>query len=173
MLWFQKATLIIGSIVAVLLQIFLAPHIAIGYGIPNFPVVLCIVVAIMNPRYYNCLLPFAMGLAFDVVSGGPLGAMAFSLTAFSEAAAWFYERMNNDTLFIAIINLALGLLLIEICYGVFLLLFGYGSNPIEAFAFRVLPCFLYDLVLAVILYLIINRFFKEDVTSQPMIKHLS
>lgn len=173
MLWYQRATMVVGAVVAVLLQVLLAPHIAIGYGIPSFPVVLCIVAAIMNPRFYSCLLPFAMGLAFDLVSGGPLGAMAFSLTAFSMGAAWFYERVNNDTVFMAVVNLAIGLLLVELCYGIFLLFFGYGTNPFEAFALRILPCFLYDLVLAVALYLIINRFFREDTTSQPMIKQLS
>ncbi len=163
----------VGAVAAVLLQVFLAPHIAIGSGVPAFPVVMCIVAAIMEPRFYGCVLPFALGLAFDLVSGGPLGAMAFSLTAFSVGAAWFYERMANDTVFMAVVNLAIGLLLIEMCYGVFLLLFGYGTNPFEAFALRTLPCFLYDLVLAVVLYLVINRFFRDDTTSQPMIKQLS
>lgn len=163
----------VGAVAAVLLQVFLAPHIAIGSGVPAFPVVMCIVTAIMEPRFYSCVLPFALGLAFDLVSGGPLGAMAFSLTTFSVGAAWFYERVANDTVFMAVVNLAIGLLLIEMCYGVFLLLFGYGTNPFEAFALRTLPCFLYDLVLAVVLYLVINRFFRDDTTSQPMIKQLS
>lgn len=173
MLWYQKATIVMGAVAAVLLQVFLAPHIAIGYALPNFMVVFCIVVAIMNPRFYHCLLPFVLGLVYDIVSGGPMGAMAFSLTAFSTVAAWFFERINNDTVFMAMINLAVGLLLIELCYGVFLLLFGYGTNPIEVMVLHVFPCFLYDLVLAIVLYLIASRFFKEDTTSQPMIKQLS
>lgn len=173
MLWYQRATIAIAAVVAVLLQVFLAPHLAIGYALPNFLVILCIVVAIRNPRFYSYLLPFILGLVFDVVSGGPIGAMAFSLTAFSAGAAWFYERANNDTVFMAVFNLAVGLLLIELCYGVFLLIFGYGSNPLEALWFRILPCFLYDLVLSVILFLIVSRIFKNDETSQPMINQLS
>lgn len=173
MLPFERMVITLAAVGAVLLQIFLAPHISIGYGIPNFPVVLCIVVAILKPRYYSSFLPFILGLIYDFVSGGPLGAMAFSLTAFSTAAAWFYQRSNNDTIFMAIINLALGLLLIEVCYGVFMLCFSSGVSPIDALLYLVLPCFMYDLVISIVVYLIIVRFFRSDVTSQPMIDHLS
>ncbi len=127
----------------------------------------------MDSRHYNCLLPFILGLIYDVISGGPIGAMAFSLTAFSVGSAWFYERVDNDTVFMALLTIVVGLLLVECSYGIFLLLFGYGTNPFEAFAFRTLPCFLYDLVLSVVVYLIVNRFFRSDETSQPMISHLS
>lgn len=169
----ERMIIAVVAVASLLLQVLLAPHIAIGFAIPNFPLVVCLVVAILKPRYYSSILPFLLGLAYDFISGGPIGAMAFSLTAFSTAAAWFYERSNNDTVFMAIANLALGLFLVEVCYGVFLMCFNAGTDPIGAFAYRIFPCFVYDLVIAVIAYVVFVRFFQHDVTSQPMIDHLS
>lgn len=163
----------IVAVLSVLLQVLLAPHIAIGFGMPNFPVIVCIVVAIMKPRYYGSVLPFAMGLIYDFISGGPVGAMAFSLTAFSAAAAWFYQRSNNDTIFMAIINLAVGLLLIEVSYGIILFCFNIGTDLLSVFLYRIFPCFIYDLIISLVAYLVVVRFFMSDVTSQPMIDHLS
>lgn len=164
---------IICSVVVVLLQILIAPHVAIGSAIPNFIVVLCVVVAVMNSRNFNCLLPFVLGLIYDIISGGPIGAMAFCLTALSVATAWFHDRIDNDTVFMGLLNLCVGIFLVELAYGIFLLIFGYRMDPVDGFVFRVVPCFVYDLVLAVIVYLVVNRFFKRDETSQPMIRHLS
>lgn len=173
MAWYQRASIIVASIIAVVLQIFLAPHMTIANGVPNFPVVLCMVLAILNPRFYSYFLPFVLGLVYDIVSGGPIGAMAFSLTACSALAAWFFARMNNDTIFMALANLAVGILVVEMCYGVILLISGYGTNPFDAFAFRTLPCFVYDLVLALLVYLVVSRIFRDDSTSQPQISNLS
>ena len=89
-----------------------------------------------------------------------MGAMAFSLTLFSYLLARFAEHAGNDSLFMTLAFLALGLLLVELSYGVFLLLAGYNANLFEALAYRVVPCFLYDLVVGIVLYLVLGRFMQ-------------
>ena len=114
--------------------------------------------AIIRAGEYNPVLPFVLGLFFDLFTGGPVGAMAFSLTLFSVVAARVFDTMNNDTLFMPALVLGIGTLLVELSYGMFLLLFGYPAGLFEAIAYRVFPCFVYDLVIGLLLYPLAKRF---------------
>ena len=158
----ERVIMVIGALVAVVLQIFVAPHIVVLGGMPNFVVVWTVLVAVMRPSRFGPVLPFVLGLVYDLFSGGPVGAMAFSLTAFSMGAALFLGHMNNDTKFMSIVALALGLVLTELSYGVFLLLFGFNAGLIEAIAYRVAPCFVYDLLVGLALSPLAERFLKTN-----------
>ena len=158
----ERVIMVIGALVAVVLQIFVASHIVVLGGMPNFVVVWTVLVAVMRPSRFGPVLPFVLGLVYDLFSGGPVGAMAFSLTAFSMGAALFLDRMNNDTKFMSVVALALGLVLTELSYGVFLLLFGFNAGLIEAIAYRVAPCFVYDLLVGLALSPLAERFLKTN-----------
>ena len=140
----DRIALVVGAVLAVFLQVALAPYIAIGPAMPNFIVIFAVIAAVSRPHVFGALLPFAMGLAFDLISGGPVGAMAFSLTAFSYLVARLFASLENDTLFMPLAMMALGLFLVELAYGIFLMLFGYNAGLFEALAYRVVPCFIYD-----------------------------
>ena len=168
----DRIAVLVGAALAVLLQIALAPYIAIGPAMPNFIVVFTILVAVSRPHAYGAVLPFVLGLLFDLFSGGPVGAMAFVLTAFSFLIARLYSSLENDTLFMPLAMMALGLLLVELAYGLFLMMFGYSAGLFEALAYRVAPCFAYDLVIAVILYLFTSRFLRQSGTAHHNITQL-
>ena len=172
MITFERIVAIAGAIIAVLLQVFLAPHIPIGYAAPNFLVAYCLALAIVRADANGPVMPFVLGLLYDLMSGGPVGAMAFTLTAFSMAASWVYQRANNDTKFMAIAVLLAGVLLVELAYGTFCLLFGYAAGFFEAFVYRVLPCFAYDAVLSLAIYLVMARFLKREAPLQSEIRQL-
>lgn len=158
----DRAIVIAGAVVAVLLQVVLAPYISIGFAVPDFIAVFALLVAVTRPHSFGAVLPFVLGLACDLLTGGPLGVMAFSLTAFSFLTARLLSVLDNDTLFMPLALLALGLLLVELSYGMFLLLFGYNAGIAGVLAYRIVPCFAYDLVLAVVLYPLAARFFKQS-----------
>ena len=157
----DRIALIVGAVLAVFLQIALAPYIAIGSAMPNFIVIFAVIAAVSRPHTYGALLPFVLGLVFDFAAGGPVGAMAFSLTAFSCLISRIYASLENDTLFMPLAIMVLGLFLVELSYGVFLMLFGYNAGLFEALAYRVIPCFVYDLVLGVVMYLFLSRFLRQ------------
>ena len=46
----------------------------------------------------------------------------------------------------------------------FLTLFGYNAGLVDALVYRIVPCFVYDAMLAVILYLFTTRFFRPAST---------
>ena len=168
----DRMIIVAGAVVATLLQVLLAPHITIGYAVPNFMAAFCLALAIVRADAFGPVLPFVLGLLFDLMSGCPVGSMAFSLTAFSMVVAWTFQRANNDTVFMAIAVLLAGVLLVELAYGMFFLLFGYAASFIEALAYRIFPCFLYDAVLALLLYFLVARLLRREAPLQSEIRQL-
>jgi rod shape-determining protein MreD len=61
-----------------LVQSTLAPLFGVGGVVPDVPVVLVVLLALRQGPEVGCLLGFALGLAEDVVAGGPLGLHAVS-----------------------------------------------------------------------------------------------
>ena len=154
----ERIFLVVGAVLAVLLQVILAPHIGLVGIVPNILVAYCMAAAVAHPQSYGCVMPFVLGLFFDLFTGGPVGVMALSLMVFSVAAARIFDTINNDTLFMPLLALGVGVLLIELSYAMFLLLFGYPASLFDAIAYRVVPCFLYDLVIGIVLYPLAKRY---------------
>ena len=154
----ERIFMIVGAVLAVLLQIILAPYIGLFGVVPNILVAYTLVVAVSSPQSFGCVMSFLLGLFFDLFTGGPVGAMAFSLMLFSVIAARVFDTVNNDTAFMPLFVLGAATLLVELSYGMFLMLFGYPAGLFEAIAYRVFPCFIYDLVIGFILYPLARRF---------------
>lgn len=163
----ERIFIVAGAFVALLLQILVVPHMTLfgGMAMPNVLVIFVMLVAVTRPAQFGPVLPFVLGLLFDLIGGGPVGAMAFSLTVFSMAVSAIILRANNDTAFVALVLLALGLLLVELSYGVFLMLFGYRVDLLAALAYRIVPCFLYDAVVAAVLFPLASRFLQSGGAS--------
>lgn len=168
----ERIFVIVGALVALLLQVVVAPYIAIASIVPNFVVAYVCAIAIARAHSFGAVLPFLMGLLFDLVGGGPLGAMAFSLTLFTCVISRVFAGASNDTLFVAIAFLALGILLVELSYGIFLLLFGYNASIVEAIAYRIAPCFAYDFVIALIVFVASRRFVQPAAVPRTDITQL-
>ena len=157
MLTRERIFVLAGAVVVVLLQLLVAPHIGLFAAVPNFMIAFCMAMAVVHPASYGCILPFVLGLVFDFVGGGPVGAMAFSLTAFSVIVSRVFVRVDNDSLFMAFALMAVGVLLIHVSYAAFLAALGFNASLGEMLVYRVLPCFVYDTVLALIMYPIVTR----------------
>lgn len=143
---------------AVILQLFVAPYLSIAGAVPNFLVAFAMAVAISRSGSSGCLLPFLLGLVFDFVGGGPIGAMALVLMVISVLASRAFRLVDNDSLFMAFVPMAVGVLVIEVAYGALLLAMGYQASLADMLIYRVLPCFLYDFVLGCVIYLVVRRF---------------
>lgn len=168
----DRAIVVIGALAALLLQLLLAPHIAIGFAIPNFMVAFCLAAAVARQDATGPVLTFAMGLVYDLLSGGPVGGMAFSLTLVGALASSAFRRANNDTSFIAVALLAAAVFLNELVYGLLFLVFGYAAGFGEALVFRILPCFVYDLVIALAFYFALTRLLGRSAPARSEIRQL-
>lgn len=152
MMTMDRIFVLIGAAIACLLQVVIAPQISIAQVMPNFLVIWALLVAVTRARVGNIVLPFVLGLLFDLMTGGPLGAMAFCLTLFAVASSALFVAIDNDTLFVSLTALAVGILLVELSYGIGMLLLGYEASFVDALVYRIVPCFIYDTIIAFALF---------------------
>lgn len=142
----------IGAVAAVLLQAMLAPAMAIAGAVPDFILAFVIARAVADPES-GLVLPFALGLIYDLMGTGPVGAMALVCLLASLACSRLLMLLSNDTLFIPIVLIAGGAFLADAVYGILIVVCGMDASLGEALLARALPCGLYDAAIALVLYL--------------------
>ena len=121
---------VIGAVIAVLLQITVAPAITLFEAVPNFIVAFCIV-----------LVTFL--------------------------ASRLFMALNNDTLFMPVAIMLACIMLVEVMYGLIVVVCGADVPLGEAFLYRTLPCMLYDCVIGLLLYPIAARLMVDRPRVQP------
>ncbi len=151
----------IGGVIAVLLQIIVAPAITIFTAEPNILLAYVMVVSILRASNAGPLLAFVLGLIWDLIGTGPVGGMAFIFVFMAILASRIYAVLDNDTLFMRLIILVLAIFIAEILYGILLMLVGMSMGFIDALIYRALPCGLYSLVVGLIIYPLIAHFFAR------------
>lgn len=163
----DNIVLVVGALVAVLLQIVIAPAITLFSTMPNFILVYALLVAIVRPGTVGPVLPFVVGLIFDVMSGGPIGAMAFLLVLVTFLASRAFAVLDNDTLFMPLVIFVASALIVEVLYGVFLLGLGFDASFLDVFVYRALPCVLYDCVIGLLFYPLAARMLPGAAPAGP------
>ena len=163
---------IASAVLAVVLQIVLAPAIAVSAAVPNIVAVAVLCYALARPQMAGYVMPFLVGLAFDLVSGGPIGPMAFTLTLMSFVVARVFWAVDNDTLFIPLVLLCTGLVLVELIFGLFMLALGYNAGFFDALVHRIVPCALYDCLIGLVAYPLVTRLFGRPSLPQPGVAQL-
>ena len=153
----ENVVVAVGALVAVVLQVAVAPNVAIFAAQPNFLLAYVLTVAIANPLGAGPVLPFALGLLFDLLGTGPVGGMALLFTLASLAASRAFGVLDNDTLFMPLAILVAASFAVEMLYGILLVALGSPVDLADAFFYRALPCALYDCVVALVLYPLVVR----------------
>lgn len=141
-----------GAVVAVLLQVIVAPTIALYGSFPNIPLVYVLAVSIACPSEVGPLMPFLLGLACDLLGSGPVGGMAFLFVLASVASSRLFLVLENSTLFMPFAIMFAGMLAVETLYGILLLALGLPVGFGDAFLHRIAPCALYDCVVGIVVY---------------------
>ncbi len=152
----RTLAVVIGAALAVLLQVVVAPAMAIGGIVPNFLLAYALAVVLARPHALGVVLPVVLGLLFDLLGGGPVGAMGLFLLLATLAVKRLYLMLDNDTLFIPLGLLVAAVFCVELLYAVLLVVCGFPVALGQALLLRGLPCALYDTVLAVALFLIMR-----------------
>lgn len=158
----------IGAVVAVALQIVAAPNIALFSAQPNVLLAYVLVVAIVRPLEAGPVLPFVLGLVFDVLGTGPVGGMAFLFVLVSFVASRAFAVFDNDTVFMPLTILVVATFAVEMLYGALLIALGLAVSPIDAFLYRALPCSLYDCVVGLVLFPIFARLLAAGAQEREM-----
>ena len=109
---------VIGAVIAVLLQITVAPAITLFEAVPNFIVAFCVVRAVATPAASGSVMPLVLGLLFDLMGGDSWERMAFIvLVLVAFLASRLFMALNNDTLFMPVAIMLACIMLVEGCTG--------------------------------------------------------
>jgi rod shape-determining protein MreD len=149
---------IITAIAAVLLQVVLAPNIAINAVVPNFMLVAVVISATRNNPLRSTILGFILGLIFDLATQGPMGCMTLILTLLG----YFVSVMSKGTftggLLVDMVILLLAALLGELLNSVVYAVVGMEPQFLLSLAVKVLPATVYDGICGLIVLLIYHFF---------------
>lgn len=147
----KKVPLFFGfSLLAVLLQLIVAPWLTIQDIKPDFPLVLILFVAILFGRVYGQLYGFGFGLIVDLIGiGSFLGLSALAKTIAGFLAGYLKDkrsRLNGFTFYTFVC------FIIFIHYLVFFLInFHSAEYPVQFIVFRyILPDTLYTAVFFIV-----------------------
>ena len=148
--------------VATLLQVGLAPYIAIAGVVPNFLLIVVVTLALVEGPSAGASAGFAAGLIFDLLGQGPVGPMALVLTLTGYFAGQLHENMFAEGWLLPLTVLSIASLSSTLAYGLLLQLLGAGGNFWVAFFTKILPEAIYDTALALLVYPWLARFLRQD-----------
>lgn len=158
---------VIGAVIAVLLQITVAPAITLFEAVPNFIVAFCIVRAVATPGFGRVGHAAGFGPSLRPHGRRSCGRDGLCARAGNVSASRLFMALNNDTLFMPV---AIMLAWHHARRGdVRLIVVVCGADvPLgEAFLYRTLPCMLYDCVIGLLLYPIAARLMVDRRASNP------
>lgn len=143
---------IIGAVLVVLLQAIVAPYLAIGLIVPNMALAFAVAYPVAARRADACLMPFLVGLAYDLLGSGPVGGMALLCLLASLLATNVTARFGDGSFFMPVASIAAAIFLADVLYAFICLTSGVDVGLGEALLYRSLPAFAYDTVMALVIY---------------------
>lgn len=153
----ENLGLIIGGIVALILQVALAPNVAILGAQPNFILVFIVAASLFNRGDAVTVLAFVLGLASDALSTHPFGLMAGILLLATFVSSRAFALLDNDSPIVPVVVSMVCAALVECAYAVAYVLLGADLGFGEAVVSRALPCALYDCAMTLILIPLLYR----------------
>lgn len=147
---------------ALLLQVMLAPHFAIGDIVPNVLLLVVITLAFVEGPSAGAVSGFVAGSLLDLLSTGPVGAWALVLSIVGYAGGMLQENLFAEGWLAPVTVAILAALLADFAYLVTLTILGVGPAFWESLFKAVLPRALYNSVLVVLAYPWLARFLRAD-----------
>lgn len=149
-------------VVAVLLQVAVAPHVAIGGVVPNLLLLVVLTFALIEGRNAGAIAGFSAGLLFDLLGTGPVGVAALVFAVTGYFAGSLSENMFAEGWLLPATVVFVAGFVAEFSYAVALVLLGAGVPLGDMFLNVVLPAALYNETLALLVYPVVARFLRRD-----------
>ena len=148
-------------VVAALLQVAIAPEIAIGGVVPNVLLLVVVTLALMEGPTAGASAGFAAGLVLDLLGTSPVGPYALVLTLVGFAAGALQENMFAAGWLTPVTVAFVAGLSAELGYWLVLAVLGIGGPFWTTFAGVVLPGAAYNTVLALLVYPWLARLLRQ------------
>lgn len=161
----DNGMIIVGAVVAVLLDVVLSPNLPLFSNTPNFMIAYSMVVAIISKGTIAYGIAFALGLVSDLLGYGPVGSLSILLmiaVAVSRSYLNDFSRSKGIAGIVALLCIILG---VEVIHGLGTVLFIPDVDPIDAVVYIALPCSILDCALGVVIYTVMSRLLLPKTTS--------
>lgn len=158
-----QAIIIVG---AILLQLLVAPNIAIAGATPNFLLIAVVVIAISSGPQQGSIAGFGLGLLFDLLESGPIGPWALVLTLIGFLAGSLQRNIFAESWRLPVTIVLIASFLAQVLYGIVLVLVGSDIGFWASFLHRMLPATLYNAVVSLVLMPIATNALARS--SQPI-----
>lgn len=150
---------------ALVLQVAVAPHLAIGGVVPNLFLLVVLTLALLEGRSAGAAAGFAGGLLFDLLGTGPIGAAALVFAVTGYIAGSLSENLFAEGWLMPLTVVFVASLSAEIAYALVLAVLGVGSPFWPTLTGVILPAAVYNGALALLLYPWLARFLRR---GRPM-----
>lgn len=144
--------------ICVVLQLALAPNIAIAGAKPNFLLVAVVCAGVLAGSRTGVIVGFSAGLLYDLIAQGPFGTMIITLALVGFVVGYFARGLMLESMGMTIVVFVVSTLFAEFVDAVLLTIAGVNSSFLTALYMNVLPSALYDTVFAIICFLIMRHF---------------
>jgi rod shape-determining protein MreD len=135
----------------------LAPSIAIFEVTPNFILCFVVVNAMLSGEIRATVTGFILGLAYDFVAHGALGAMTLVLTLLAYGVSSINKEAISISWTVQAFFLLVSSFIGEVLYAAELSIIGDDTDFLMSLGMRVLPTALYSGLIGLIVFLIMSR----------------
>jgi len=147
---------------ALVLQVSLAPYLAIFGVVPNFLFLVVVTLALTEGPVAGGVSGLAAGLLFDLLGTGPVGPYALVLTVTGCLGGVLSANLFGGGWLLPVTVVAIASLATEVTYGVVLAVLGAGTGFWWSLLTIMLPAAAYHTALAVLVYPWLARLLRPD-----------
>lgn len=147
---------------AFILQVMLAPHLAIFGIVPSFPLLVVITLAFFRGPTVGATAGFVSGMLLDLLGTGPVGAWALILTVGGYVAGLIQENVFAEGWLAPATITVVSALAADTSYLLILTILGVGPAFWESLLTVVMPRAVYNVVLLMLAYPWLARWLRSD-----------
>lgn len=164
----------IACVLGFVLQVFLAPNIAINGISPNIMLIALAPVALTTSQRASVIAGFLMGFLFDLLGAGPIGVMALVMAVVGFTLPLLIKSISTQSFVSWMIVMAICCFGSFFAYDIVCSIIGYETSFLSSILYKVLPWTIYTLVIAALVFPIMRRLlgngFGKGQASRPRIK---
>jgi len=150
--------------VAVILQVAIAPQIAIFHVVPNLIFLVVVTLALVEGPVAGSTAGFIGGLLFDLLGTSVVGPYALVFCVVGYVAGMLEANMFAEGWLLPVSVVFIAGLCAQLAYGGIMAVLGVGMPFWRAALLIMLPGAVYNTALAVLLYPVMSRFLRRDRT---------
>ncbi|MBN2247844.1 MAG: rod shape-determining protein MreD [Coriobacteriia bacterium] len=157
--WWTTAGALLGALV---LQVMIAPHIAIFGVTPNLLLLVVITLAFVEGSSEGATVGFVAGLLMDLLSNGPIGAWALVMSVVGYLSGSLTRNLFAEGWLAPVTVGVIAALVADFAYLIVVTVIGVGPAFWSALGRLVLPRAVYNAVLVILVYPWLARFLRTD-----------